>query len=110
MVRDLDSKAAQKFIDQGAGADSPAAMMAACDVVITCLPSPAASRAVMTGADGLLTHMGPGKIWMEMSTTDEAEVKALGQMVTIRAGSLLIARFRGVPSRRYRQYLNFCRM
>ena len=87
MVRDLDRNLAQKFIDQGAAwADSPAQMMQACDVVITCLPSPAASRAVMTADEGLLTHMGTGKIWMEMSTTDQEEVQALGALVIEKGG------------------------
>jgi 3-hydroxyisobutyrate dehydrogenase len=35
----------------------------------------------MEGADGALSVMGPGKIWMEMSTTDEEEVKRIGAMV-----------------------------
>ena len=43
VVRDLDRDAAQKFIDRGAGwADSPKQMAEMCDVIITCLPSPAA--------------------------------------------------------------------
>jgi len=52
-----------------------------CDAVITCLPSPAASASVMEDENGLLEGFGPGKIWMEMSTTDEAEVKRLGALV-----------------------------
>lgn len=83
MVRDLDRAAAQPFIDQGAAwADSPADMAAACDVVITCLPSPAASAAVLEAEDGLLAGLTPGKIWMEMSTTDEAEIRRLGALVS----------------------------
>jgi 3-hydroxyisobutyrate dehydrogenase len=82
-VRDLDRTAAQRFIDRGAKwADSPAAMAASCDLIITCLPSPAASAAVMEAPDGILSALTPGKIWAEMSTTDEAEVKRLGAMVT----------------------------
>jgi len=81
-VRDLDRAAAQPFLDQGAGwADSPAAMAAVCDLVITCLPSPAASAEVMEAGYGILSSLGPGKIWAEMSTTDEAEVKRLGALV-----------------------------
>jgi 3-hydroxyisobutyrate dehydrogenase len=81
-VRDLDREAAQKYIDLGARwADSPAEMTANCDLIITCLPSPAASAAVMEAADGVLSAIAPGKIWAEMSTTDEAEVKRLGAMV-----------------------------
>ena len=87
-VRDLDRAAAQRFLDQGAKwGDSPAAMMAECEAVITCLPSPAASAAVMEGPDGILESIGPGKVWMEMSTTDEAEVKRLAALVEARGGA-----------------------
>lgn len=87
-VRDLDRDLAQKFVDQGATfAESPRAMIDACDYVITCLPSPAASAAVMEADDGILPGMGPGKIWMEMSTTDEAEVKRLGEKVIAAGGA-----------------------
>lgn len=81
-VRDLDAAAMQPFLDAGASAgESPAQMARDCDVVITCLPSPAASAAVMEADDGLLVGLGPGKIWAEMSTTDEAEVHRLGALV-----------------------------
>lgn len=81
-VRDLDKSIAQPFVEGGAQwADSPAEMAVACDVIITCLPSPAASSAVMEGVGGLLSGLEAGKIWLEMSTTDEAEVKRLGALV-----------------------------
>jgi len=81
-VRDLDRAAAQLFLDQGAAwAESPKAMAESVDLVITCLPSPAASAAVLEAEDGVLAGLGAGKIWAEMSTTDEAEVKRLGALV-----------------------------
>lgn len=87
MVRDLDRTVAQPFIDNGAvWGESPKAMMEACDLVITCLPSPAASAAVMEAEDGILSGMSSGKIWAEMSTTDEGEVKRLGAMVEAKGG------------------------
>ena len=82
-VRDLDEAAAKPFLDRGAHwADSPKEMAEAVDFVITCLPSPAASAAVMEADDGILEGLSPGKIWAEMSTTDEAEVKRLGAKVS----------------------------
>ena len=82
MVRDLEQSVAQPFLDDGASwADSPKEMASACEVVITCLPSPAASAAVMEAEDGLLQGLTKGKVWLEMSTTDEAEVKRLGALV-----------------------------
>ena len=81
-VRDLDRAAAQPLLAAGAAwADNPQAMAVACDVVITCLPSPAASAAVLEADDGLLAGLGPGKVWAEMSTTDEGEVRRLGRLV-----------------------------
>ena len=82
-VRDLDRAAAAPLLDKGAGwAESPREMAEAVDIVITCLPSPAASAAVMEAEDGILAGLKPGKIWAEMSTTDEAEVTRLGAKVS----------------------------
>ncbi len=81
-VRDLDAAAAKPFLDDGAHwADTPRKMAEAVDIVITCLPSPAASAEVMEAADGVLSGLGPGKIWAEMSTTDEREVLRIGERV-----------------------------
>ena len=81
-VRDLDKAVAQPFLDKGAHwAESPKAMAEACDMVITCLPSPAACSAVMEAEDGIIAGLSEGKIWAEMSTTDEAEVKRISALV-----------------------------
>ncbi len=89
-VRDLDRAAADTLVERGAiWFDSPAEMAAACDMVITCLPSPAASAAVMEDEGGLLQALGPGKLWAEMSTTDAAEVRRLGaRVIETGAGAL----------------------
>lgn len=85
VVRDLDRDVAQPLLDGGAGwADTNRELAEACDLVITCLPSPAAVRSVMEGPDGVLEGLGKGKIWLEMSTTDEAEVRRLGALVVDR--------------------------
>ena len=86
-VRDLDRDVARPFLDAGARwGESPARMMEAADAVITCLPTPAASATVLEAEDGLLSAMGEGRIWMEMSTTDEAEVRRLGEKVSALGG------------------------
>lgn len=83
-VYDLNSDLVDQFVSRGAGrGENPVQLMRDCDAVITCLPSPAASDAVM---QEMLPEVGPGKIWMEMSTTDEAEVKRLGGLVIDRGG------------------------
>ena len=86
-VRDLDRDAAKTLLDHGATWwDSTGAMTQEVDVVITCLPSPQDSAAVMEEQDGILDNLTPGKIWAEMSTTDEAEVKRLGSLVLEKGG------------------------
>jgi 3-hydroxyisobutyrate dehydrogenase len=88
MVRDLDRDLAAPFLEAGAKwADSPQAMAEACEIIITCLPSPAASAAVMEADDGVLAGLSAGKIWAEMSTTDAAEVARLGALVEAEGAS-----------------------
>jgi 3-hydroxyisobutyrate dehydrogenase len=87
-VLDLDPALVEGFAARGAARGAtPAAMMAAVDVLITCLPSPAASAAVAEGPAGFLETVAPGKIWAEMSTTDAAEVRRLAALVEARGGA-----------------------
>ncbi len=87
-VHDLNDQLVDKMVALGAHRGKGSAqMMHDCDAVITCLPSPVASASVMEDKGGLLEAMGPGKIWMEMSTTDEAEVKRLGAKVAALGGA-----------------------
>ena len=84
-VHDLNADLVSDFVARGAkAATSPAQMMRDCEVVITCLPSPAASDAVM---QQMLPEVGPGKIWMEMSTTDADEIRRLGGLVIAAGGT-----------------------
>ena len=87
-VRDLDVGVAQPLLSLGAKwADSPAAVAGESDMVITCLPSPAISAGVMEATDGVLAGLSAGKIWLEMSTTDESEVRRLGDKVRALGGA-----------------------
>lgn len=84
IVHDLDPALVEGFVARGAApGDGPAVMMQECDTIITCLPSPAASDAVL---QLMLPHAGPGKTWIEMSTTDPGEVRRLGALM-IAAGA-----------------------
>jgi 3-hydroxyisobutyrate dehydrogenase len=84
-VRDLDAGLVGQFTARGAkAAQSPRDLAEAVDVIVTCLPSPAASAAVAEGADGFLAVLRPGQVWLEMSTTDAAEVVRLGGLVAAR--------------------------
>jgi 3-hydroxyisobutyrate dehydrogenase len=83
-VHDLNAALVATKVASGAkDGQSPALLMKTCDVVITCLQSPAASAAVL---DQMLPYVKHGKIWMEMSTTDEAEVKRISTQVSTLGG------------------------
>jgi len=81
-VRDLDENLTKPFKDLGAKvANSAKELAEQVDLIITCLPSPQICEEVMEGQDGILNGLSENKIWLEMSTTDEAEVKRIGQKV-----------------------------
>ena len=81
-VRDLDQNLTKSFINLGAKfANSPKELAEQVDLIITCLPSPQICAEVMEGKDGILNGLSENKIWLEMSTTDESEVKRIGKMV-----------------------------
>ncbi len=77
-VHDIDRKAAKALLAQGAvWSESPRALAQSVDAAITCLPSPALSERVLTGADGLLSGLAPGSTWIEMSTNDSDTIQRL---------------------------------
>ena len=81
-VRDLDHNLTKDFYDLGAKvASSAKELTEQVDLIITCLPSPKICAEVMEGEDGILNGLSENKIWLEMSTTDESEVKRIGKKV-----------------------------
>ena len=82
IVRDLDESLTNSFKDLGAKvAKSPKELAEQSDLIITSLPSPEVSAEVMEADDGIINGLSENKIWLEMSTTDENEVKRLGKKV-----------------------------
>ena len=87
IVHDLDKAAAKPLLEGGAQwAATPRELALRSGLVITCLPSPAISAQVLERRDGVLAGLTPGKLWLEMSTTEESEVRRLGEQV-MRAGA-----------------------
>ena len=82
MVRDLDKNLTKNFINLGAKvASTPKDLAEQVDLIITCLPSPQICAEVMEADDGVINGLSENKIWLEMSTTDESEIKRLGEKV-----------------------------
>jgi len=81
-VRDLDESITNSLKDLGAKvAKSPKDLTEQTDLIITSLPSPEVSAEVMESEDGIINGLSENKIWLEMSTTDENEIKRLGKKV-----------------------------
>jgi len=82
MVRDLDESLSESFASKGAKvAKSPKELTQKTHLVITCLPSPTVCSKVMESEEGVIDGLSKNKIWLEMSTTDESEVKRIGELV-----------------------------
>ena len=81
-VRDIDENLTNPLKDLGAKvAKSPKELAEKTDLIITSLPSPEVSAEVMEADDGIINGLSENKIWLEMSTTDENEVKRIGKKV-----------------------------
>ena len=81
-VRDLDKNLTQSFKDLGATvANSAKELAEKVDLIITCLPSPKICAEVMEAEDGVISGLSENKIWLEMSTTDEAEIKRISKKI-----------------------------
>ena len=81
-VRDLDENLTKSFKDLGAKvANSAKELAEKVDLIITCLPSPRICAEVMEADDGVINGLSENKIWLEMSTTDEAEIKRISKKI-----------------------------
>ncbi len=89
-VLDLSTEAMRPLLDAGAAAGTTGVALAeSSDVVITSLPNPAISAQVLEAEDGVVAGLSAGKIWAEMSTTDEDEVRRLGALVAERGATAI---------------------
>jgi len=81
-VRDVEKNLTNNFKNRGAKVSNSAKELAEqTDLIITCLPSPEICAEVMESNKGIINGLSKNKIWLEMSTTDESEVKRLGSLV-----------------------------
>jgi 3-hydroxyisobutyrate dehydrogenase len=77
-INDIDRRSAEPLIRAGARwAETPRELGTVVDCVITCLPSPAVSEAVLKD---LLQTLKPGSSWIEMSTLGRDDIVALARI------------------------------
>jgi 3-hydroxyisobutyrate dehydrogenase-like beta-hydroxyacid dehydrogenase len=69
---------AQWLIDKGMKwADSPKAVCAAADTIFSMVTNSAAVSELAEGPNGILSGLGPGKVWVDMSTVSPATSRKL---------------------------------
>ena len=89
-VTDLDRGLADGLVAAGAlWANTAREVAAQSTVVFTCLPSPAAIDAVVTGPDGVLAGLRAGGTWIDNSTNDRNETIRLAAVCADRGVNML---------------------
>jgi len=81
---------AQWLIDQGMKwADSPRAVASASDLTFAMVTNAAAISAITEGSEGMLAGLGPGKIFLDMSTVSPGVSRALAARVRERGADMV---------------------
>jgi 3-hydroxyisobutyrate dehydrogenase len=70
---------------------SPREVAESSEIVFTMVTNTAAVRAVTDGPDGILAGLGPGKVYVDMSTASPANTRALAERVAERGAHMLDA-------------------
>jgi 3-hydroxyisobutyrate dehydrogenase-like beta-hydroxyacid dehydrogenase len=90
---------AQWLLDRGMKwADSPRAAAAASNVVFSMVANTSALRAVTSGDDGILAGLGPGQIYVDMSTVSPGATRELATRAEGRGARMLDAPVSGSVS------------
>jgi 3-hydroxyisobutyrate dehydrogenase-like beta-hydroxyacid dehydrogenase len=83
---------AEPLLEAGARwADSPRSVAERSDIVFTMVTNTAAVQAVTEGPDGILAGLGPGKVYVDMSTASPANTRALAETVVAVGAQMLDA-------------------
>lgn len=78
-IFDTSAAVMRPFVESGAtAADSPAAVASACEIVMTCLPTPAVVHTVALGKSGIVEG-SKVKIFIDMSTTGATYAKRIAE-------------------------------
>ena len=82
IVLDKDTKITDEFESNGCKVSkSIGDIVEKTEIIITCLPSPKACAEVLESEDGLIKNIRNDQIWIEMSTTDEDQLKRHASLI-----------------------------
>ncbi|NMM45626.1 NAD(P)-dependent oxidoreductase [Rhodospirillaceae bacterium KN72] len=91
-VCDLDRGRAEKHLALGAKwASTPAEAVQGADVIYTMVFGPKQIDAVLRGENGVLSAIGPGQVWIDMTTNEPALTRALAADVRAKGAEAIDA-------------------
>lgn len=76
---------------------SPGAVASACNILLLCLPDEAAQRSALDGTDGVLAHLKPGQIVIELGTYSRAFKLEQAARLSERGARVIEAEVSGSP-------------
>ncbi len=71
--------------------ESPAAIAASCEALVTCLPGPVEMERVVLGPDGIATHLRPGSLYIDHTTNAPALVRRVHALLAAKGVAMLDA-------------------
>ena len=99
IVNDIRREAAAPHLQAGASwGDSARTLAKSADVVFTSLPGPREVEAVALAEDGLLSGMGAGTAWFDLSTNSPSVVRRLHEVFRAKGVAMLDAPVSGGPA------------
>jgi 3-hydroxyisobutyrate dehydrogenase-like beta-hydroxyacid dehydrogenase len=89
-VFDLSDEAVERVMEFGAErAESPKAVAAASEIVISSLPNPSIVEAVALGADGIIHGARPGTVYIDMSSIEPNTTRRVGAALAAKGIDML---------------------
>ncbi len=90
IVFDLSDKSVAALKSAGArAAGSPREVAEGSDFVITMLPDSPDVERVASGPDGIVAGLGPGKVYIDMSTIDPETTRRIGALVAAKGADMI---------------------
>jgi 3-hydroxyisobutyrate dehydrogenase-like beta-hydroxyacid dehydrogenase len=81
---------AQWLLDRGMKwADTPRGVAEAADVTFSMVTDSSALESIANGPDGIIAGLGPGKLWVDMSTVSPAASRALAEQVRAKGADMV---------------------
>jgi 3-hydroxyisobutyrate dehydrogenase-like beta-hydroxyacid dehydrogenase len=81
---------AQWLLDKGMKwAETPRGVGESSDVVFSMVTDSSALEAIANGPDGIIAGLGPGKVWIDMSTVSPAASRALAEKARARGADMV---------------------